>query len=64
MAQEIEGNASIQFFDVGTPDGLAEAAFCGSLSTPSLVLEDDEGTQKVWVGEVPNIKEVLAFLKK
>ncbi len=46
-------------FDLDTMDGLAEASFHGILSTPSIIIEDDDETEIVsWRGVVPTIQEL------
>ena len=47
-----------------TVDGLAEASFYTVLSTPGLILCDEQGKEvKGWRGETPPIKEIEALIK-
>ena len=59
---EQDGVAVFQY-DVDTTDGLAEASFCSIRSTPSLMIEDEEGKEVAsWRGKVPTLEEVKPYL--
>ena len=67
LAKEIEkiDQLKVEYWQVTTADGLAEASFYGILSTPGVVLCDDEGGKlKSWQGEAPTKGRVLLELKK
>jgi len=50
-------------YDVDTIDGLAEASFYSVLSTPSLIIEDEEEREVIsWRGVVPTLQEVKQHL--
>lgn len=50
-------------FDVDTTEGLAEASFYSILSTPSLVIEDEEEKEvAAWRGTTPSLQEVKQHL--
>ncbi len=50
-------------YDLDTIDGLAEASYYSVLSTPSLIIEDDEEKEVVsWRGAVPTLDEVKQYL--
>jgi hypothetical protein len=50
-------------YDLDTLDGLAEASFYSILSTPSVVIEDDEEGEVIsWRGVVPTLQEVKQYL--
>ena len=50
-------------YDLDTTDGLAEASFYSILSTPSLVIEDEEEREVIsWGGIVPTLEEVRQYL--
>lgn len=50
-------------YDLDTIDGLAEASFHSILSTPSLIIEDEEEREIVsWRGMVPTLQEVKQYL--
>ena len=54
---------SVSNYDLDTIDGLAEAAFHSILSTPSIVIEDEEEREVIsWRGEVPTLQEVKQYL--
>lgn len=49
----------VKYFNLETPEGLAEAAYRDVLSTPSLILRDEEGREvKSWKGEIPGLEEL------
>lgn len=51
-------------FDVDTEDGLTEASYYNVLSTPSiLILDNDDEEIAGWRGIVPSIVEILDALK-
>jgi len=50
-------------YDLDTADGLAEASFYSILSTPSLIIEDEEEREIIgWRGTVPTLDEVKRHL--
>jgi len=50
-------------YDLDTMDGLAEASFYSILSTPSIIIEDEEEREVVsWRGTVPTLQEVREYL--
>jgi hypothetical protein len=50
-------------YDLDTIDGLAEASFYSILSTPSLIIEDEEEREIIgWRGVVPTLQEVKEYL--
>lgn len=52
-------------YDLDTIDGLAEASFYSILSTPSMVIEDDQEREVVsWRGVVPTLPEIKKHLSK
>ncbi len=54
-----DGLDDVQVFDVSEVDGLAEAAFHGVLSTPSIIVVDANGSEVVgWRGEAPHPSEL------
>ncbi|MDI6715968.1 MAG: thioredoxin family protein [Actinomycetota bacterium] len=51
------------FYNVDEVDGLAEAAFYGVVSTPSIIVTDDSGKELAsWRGEVPSRQEIEKWL--
>jgi glutaredoxin len=52
-------------YDLDTIEGLAEASFYSILSTPSIVLEDEEEREVIsWRGVVPTLQEVKEYLSR
>ena len=50
-------------YDLDTIDGLAEASFYSILSTPSVIIEDEEEREVMsWRGVVPSLQEVKQYL--
>lgn len=50
-------------YDLDTRDGLAEASFYSILSTPSMLIEDEEEREVMaWRGTVPTLEEVKRLL--
>jgi hypothetical protein len=49
-------------YDLDTIEGLAEASFYSILSTPSIIIEDEEEKEVVsWRGVVPTLQEVKHY---
>jgi hypothetical protein len=58
-------NVKIKSFDVGTLDGMTEAAFHEVLSTPTMIVVDnDENELAAWRGEPPTLEELENVLIK
>jgi hypothetical protein len=52
-------------YDLDTVDGLAEASFYSILSTPSIIIEDEEEREVIsWRGVVPTLQEVKQYLSR
>jgi hypothetical protein len=50
-------------YDMGTIEGLAEAAFYGVMATPTIIVEDREDHElAAWRGTVPTSQEIKAVL--
>jgi hypothetical protein len=68
-AKEIGGvlqqeGLQVIFYDLETPDGLAEGAFYSVLSTPTIIIEDEE--EKIlagWRGSVPTLQEIQGVIR-
>jgi len=57
---EIEG---VEYYNLDEPAGLAEAAFYGIMSTPSLVISGPDGAEITsFRGEIPGIDEINRWL--
>ena len=54
---------SVLSYDLDTIEGLAEASFYSILSTPSIIIEDEEEKELMsWRGVVPTLQEVRHHL--
>lgn len=52
-------------YDLDTIDGLAEASFYSILSTPSVIIEDEQEREvAAWRGVVPTLQEVKQYLSR
>lgn len=61
---EKEGKIKVEWFDITTVDGMAEASFYSVLSTPGLILVDDKGEEIAgWRGKVPTKAEIEKRIK-
>lgn len=65
IAKQLEAEgAPVEWYDLDEEMGLTEAVFYDVLSTPSLIITDQEGVElKAWRGEVPSIHQVKKELK-
>ena len=51
-------------YDMGTIEGLAEAAFYGVMATPTIIVEDGEDNElAAWRGTVPAPQEIEEMLR-
>jgi thioredoxin-related protein len=58
-----ERDVDVSELDVETVDGMAEAAYYGIMSTPSIVLVNSSGDEIIsWRGVVPDKDKVLRIL--
>lgn len=68
-AKEIGGvlqqeGLQVTYYDLETPDGLAEGAFYSVLSTPTIIIEDEHETILAgWRGSVPTIQEIEGVIR-
>ena len=59
IGKQLEKEAAVQYFDIDTVDGLAEASYYDIASTPSMVvLDDDDKEIKTWRGKTPRLEEI------
>jgi glutaredoxin len=59
VGKQLEKEAEVQYFDVDSVDGLAEASYYNIASTPSTVIVDNEDNEiKIWRGNAPNMEEI------
>ena len=60
LGEILESNENrVQYYNIDTVDGLAEASYFDVLSTPSVIISDrDDREIKSWRGTVPCLEEV------
>jgi len=59
IGKQLEKEAEVQYFDVDSVDGLAEASYYDIASTPSIVVFDNNDNEiQVWRGKTPRIEEI------
>jgi len=59
IGKQLEKETTVQYFDIGTVDGLAEASYYDIASTPSIVIVDNDDNEiKIWRGKTPDIEEI------
>ncbi len=63
LCDSLKDQCQIEYFDVEERDGLAEASFYTVMSTPSIIIVNDEHEVMGFRGEVPKKEEILAVLK-
>jgi hypothetical protein len=64
VVEQVEDKFKVEYYDIKTEDGLAEALSYDIMSTPSLVIVNDKGhVVKDWVGQAPTVDELTKFAK-
>lgn len=59
----VAGSSHAELFNMDEVDGLAEAAFYGIMSTPSIIVTSETGQEvAAWRGEVPSVTELSKWL--
>ena len=54
----------VNYYDLETPDGLAEAAFYSVLSTPTIIIEDQDARILAgWRGAIPTLQEIQGVIR-
>jgi len=61
LGERLKESVKIEYVDVSTPDGLAEAQFYNIMSTPTLVLVEDNKEIQAWIG-TPEQEEIQKLL--
>jgi len=62
--EEVAAKFDVEYYDIKTEDGLAEALSFDIMSTPSMVILDDKGrVVKDWIGQAPSVDELTKFAK-
>jgi len=61
---QVEDKFKIEFYDIKTEDGLAEALSFDVMTTPSIVaIDEKDKVVKEWLGEAPSVEELLKVAK-
>ncbi|MBU1121038.1 MAG: thioredoxin family protein [archaeon] len=64
LGKKLEEKIKVEYLNIEEVDGLAEASFHGVMSTPTLiVLDENEKVLKQWNGEVPKEEEIKELIK-
>lgn len=64
LVKKIEHKVNVEQHDIQTEDGLAEALEYGIMSTPSIVIIDnDDDVLGEWRSEVPSLEELNKIIK-
>ena len=63
LGQElIKEGVDVEFYDIKTPEGLAESVMHSVLSTPSLLILNNEKVVVDFLSQTPKIEEVKKWL--
>ncbi len=55
----LERKVPVRLFDIATIDGMTEAAFHEVISTPTIILVDEQDNEiQSWRGEAPSLQEL------
>lgn len=59
----VKDTANVEYYNLGVVDGLAEATYYNVMSTPTIMILDENDNQlKAWYGEVPDKKEYAEWI--
>ena len=62
---QVEDKFKVEYYDIKTEDGLAEALSYDIMTTPSIVVMDDkEHIIKQWFGQAPTVEELTKIILK
>lgn len=62
LGEKLKDKVKVEYFDVSQESGLVEAKKYNIMSTPTLVLVEDDKEVKTWIG-TPEQEEVKKLLK-
>jgi glutaredoxin len=48
----------VDYFDIESAEGLAEATFYNVKAVPAFLIEEEERIIGRWIGEIPSLKEI------
>jgi thiol-disulfide isomerase/thioredoxin len=64
VVAQVEDKFKVEYYDIKTEDGLAEALSYDVMATPSLIIVDDKDrVVKEWFGQAPTIEELTKVAK-
>lgn len=59
IGKQLEKEAEVQYVNIDTVDGLADASYYDIASTPSIVVLDNNDNEiKTWRGKTPRLEEI------
>jgi len=65
LGRDLESSGvKVEYYDIKSIDGLAEATFFSIMSTPSVVVTTDNNESKIWKGKIPEMEELNNVLLK
>ena len=60
-----DDGVEVHDFNLDTSDGLAEASYYGVMSTPTIIIEDEEeNTIALFSGQIPSLSEVKKRIRE
>lgn len=63
LAKALENTMKVEYLDVKSPDGLADALENDVMSTPSIIIFNDKGRMiQTWHGVTPTMEEVRRYI--
>ena len=61
---QVENKFKIEYYDIKTEDGLAEALSFDVMATPSIVaIDDKDKVVKEWLGQAATVEDLLKVAK-
>jgi len=63
LGEKLKEKINVEFYDVSKSEGLAEAAMYNIMSTPVMILLDNNKVVKTWL-DAPSEKEILKLINK
>lgn len=59
----VKETENVEYFDIEDVDGLSEATYYGVMTTPSIVVVDENNNPvKAWLGETPTEEEYSKWI--
>jgi len=64
IVSQVEDKFIVEYYDIKTEDGLAEALSYDIMATPSMVvINDKDRVVKEWFGQTPTVEELTKVAK-